>query len=200
MRCIRAFRLARPRSTSSPRARACESEPEGSRSKVARSEKSVEKRRRFIRDADDLIGRLTIEFEIELGLRLSVVSSLRRTSAHCAPSGRVGERIAPDRHAHPAASGVRLRLSGRAPPQRRRRRARPARIRLHSRSRKETLGRRWRSSCRHTSSSARRRRRSRRADRRSPALIAKRHPELSPEAGRRRPVAPSAILEHGTCL
>ena len=34
---------------------------------------SAEKRRRFIRDADDLVRCLTIEFEIELGLRSTVV-------------------------------------------------------------------------------------------------------------------------------
>ena len=36
-------------------------------------EKFVKERRRFIRDADDLVRCLTIEFEIELGLRLAVV-------------------------------------------------------------------------------------------------------------------------------
>src|SRR5689334_15363677 len=35
---------------------------------VTPSEKSAQKRRRGIRDADDLVGRLTIELEIELGL------------------------------------------------------------------------------------------------------------------------------------
>jgi hypothetical protein len=41
--------------------------------KPAASKESAEERRRFIRDADDLVRCLTIEFEIELGLGPTVV-------------------------------------------------------------------------------------------------------------------------------
>jgi hypothetical protein len=38
-------------------------------------EELAEERRRFIRDANDLVGGLTIEFEIELSFGLAVISS-----------------------------------------------------------------------------------------------------------------------------
>ena len=41
----------------------------------AASEEFVEERRRFVRDADDLVGGLAVEFEIELGTGLAVVFS-----------------------------------------------------------------------------------------------------------------------------
>jgi len=40
---------------------------------VVMLEEAIEKRRRFIRDADDFIRCLAIEFEIELGFRLSII-------------------------------------------------------------------------------------------------------------------------------
>src|ERR1700691_694193 len=39
----------------------------------AKLEEAIEKRRRFIRNADDFVRCLTIEFEIELGFRLSII-------------------------------------------------------------------------------------------------------------------------------
>jgi len=40
---------------------------------VVMLEEAIEKRRRFIRDADDFVRCLAIEFEIELGFRLSII-------------------------------------------------------------------------------------------------------------------------------
>jgi hypothetical protein len=63
-------------------------------------EESSEERRRFIRDADDLVRCLTIEFEIELGLGSTVVPVGKKSEL--APSqAPLRERGAPDGDAHP---------------------------------------------------------------------------------------------------
>ena len=49
--------------------------------KSAALKESAEERRRFIRDADDLVRCLTIEFEIELGLGSTVVPVGKRLSS-----------------------------------------------------------------------------------------------------------------------
>ena len=50
-----------------------QSEIEGPTNKLARLKESIEKRRRFIRDADDFVRCLAIELEIELGFRLAII-------------------------------------------------------------------------------------------------------------------------------
>jgi hypothetical protein len=50
-----------------------QSERAGLTNKLVTLEESVEKRHRFIRDADDFVRCLAIEFEIELGFRLAII-------------------------------------------------------------------------------------------------------------------------------
>src|SRR5438270_6170915 len=65
----------------------------------AASKESAEERRRFIRDADDLICRLTVEFEIELGLRPAVVP-VGKTFELAPAQAPLREPGAPDGDAH----------------------------------------------------------------------------------------------------
>ena len=68
-------------------------------SKSAALKKSAKERRRFIRDADDLVRCLTIEFEIELGLGSTVVPVGKRFEL-APPQAPLRERGAPDGDAH----------------------------------------------------------------------------------------------------
>src|SRR5215472_7760146 len=63
------------------------------------SEESVEERRRVIRDADDLVRCLTIEFEVELGLGSAVVPGGERSEL-APPQAPLRARRAPDGDAH----------------------------------------------------------------------------------------------------
>ena len=62
-------------------------------------EASVEKRRRFIRYADDLVRCLAVEFEIELGFRLAVIP-VGKLFQFAAPQWPLRERGSFDRDAH----------------------------------------------------------------------------------------------------
>lgn len=62
-------------------------------------EKRSKKRRSFIRDADDLVRRLPVEFEIELGLGPTVVP-IAETLELATPQRLLRERGAPDRDAY----------------------------------------------------------------------------------------------------
>jgi hypothetical protein len=64
-------------------------------SKSAALKESVEERRRFVRDADDLVRCLTIEFEIELGLGSTVVPVGKKFEL-APPQAPLRERGAPD--------------------------------------------------------------------------------------------------------
>jgi hypothetical protein len=68
-------------------------------SKSAALKESAEERRRFIRDADNLVRCLTIEFEIELGLGSTVVP-VGKQSELTPPQARLRERSASDGDAH----------------------------------------------------------------------------------------------------
>src|SRR5215510_6911012 len=63
------------------------------------SEESVEERRRVIRDADDLVRCLTIEFEVELGLGSAVVPGGKRSEL-APPQTPLRTRRASDGDAH----------------------------------------------------------------------------------------------------
>src|SRR5207302_4214808 len=63
------------------------------------SKESAEERRRFIRDADNLVRRLTIEFEIELGLGSTVVPVGKKLEL-APPKAPLRERGASDGDAH----------------------------------------------------------------------------------------------------
>jgi len=65
----------------------------------ARLEEFAEERRRFIRDTDDLIRCLTIEFEIELGPGLAVIP-VGEMFELAPPQRPLGERCAFDGDAH----------------------------------------------------------------------------------------------------
>src|SRR5258707_15802598 len=69
------------------------------RSKSAASKKPAEERHRFIRDADNLVRCLTIEFEIELGLG-STVLPVGKKSELAPPQTPLCERGASDGDAH----------------------------------------------------------------------------------------------------
>jgi hypothetical protein len=69
-------------------------------SKSAASEEPAEERRRFIRDAGNLVRCLTIEFEIELGLGSTVVP-VGETSELAPSQAPLCERAASDGDAHP---------------------------------------------------------------------------------------------------
>src|ERR1700720_2823667 len=68
-------------------------------SRSAALKKSAEERRRFIRDADNLIRCLTIEFEIELGLGSTVVPVGKKFEL-APPQAPLRERGASDGDAH----------------------------------------------------------------------------------------------------
>ena len=68
-------------------------------SKSGALEESAEERRRFIRDADDLVRCLTIEFEIELGLG-STVAPVGKMFELAPAQAPLRERGAPDGDAH----------------------------------------------------------------------------------------------------
>jgi hypothetical protein len=59
----------------------------------------AEERRRFIRDSDDLVRCLTIEFEIELGLRSTIVPVPKKFEL-TASQAPFRDRNASDRDAH----------------------------------------------------------------------------------------------------
>src|SRR5215470_4090472 len=63
------------------------------------SEESMEERRRVIRDADDLVRCLTIEFEVELGLGSAVVPGGKRSELP-PPQAPLRARRASDHDAH----------------------------------------------------------------------------------------------------
>src|SRR5437870_10980353 len=67
--------------------------------KSAGLKESAEKRRRFIRDANDLVRCLTVEFEIEFGLRSTVVP-VGKTFKLAPSQASLRERGASDDHAH----------------------------------------------------------------------------------------------------
>ena len=67
-------------------------------SKSAALKESAEERYRFIRDADDLVRGLTIEFEIELGLGSTVVP-VGKKSELAPPQAPLGARRASDSNA-----------------------------------------------------------------------------------------------------
>src|SRR5262249_13363214 len=66
----------------------------------ARLEVFAEERRRFIRDADDLVRCLTIEFEIELGLGSTIIP-VSEAFELAAPQRPLRKRGGSDGHAHP---------------------------------------------------------------------------------------------------
>src|SRR5438094_2932002 len=68
-------------------------------SKSASLKESAEERRRFIRDADNLVRCLTIEFEIELGLGATVVP-LGKKFELAPPQAPLRQRRASDGDAH----------------------------------------------------------------------------------------------------
>jgi hypothetical protein len=68
-------------------------------SKSAGLKESAEERRRFIRDADDLVRCLTIEFEIELGLGPTVVPVGKKFEV-APPQATLCDRGASDGDAH----------------------------------------------------------------------------------------------------
>src|SRR5205807_10157583 len=68
-------------------------------SKSAALKEPAEKRRRFIRDADNLVRCLTIEFEIELGLGSTVIP-VGKKSELAPPQTPLRERGASDGDAH----------------------------------------------------------------------------------------------------
>src|SRR5438552_17604769 len=68
-------------------------------SKSAALKESAEERCRFLRDADNLVRCLTIEFEIELGLGSTFVP-VGKKSELAPPQAPLGERGAPDGDAH----------------------------------------------------------------------------------------------------
>src|SRR5438067_6645854 len=70
-----------------------------STSRSAALKESAEERRRFIRDADNLVRCLTIEFEIELGLGSTVVPIGKRFEL-APPQARLRERGVPNSDAH----------------------------------------------------------------------------------------------------
>src|SRR5438445_10517795 len=68
-------------------------------SKSAALKESAEERRRFIRDADNLVRCLTIEFEIELGFGSTVVP-VGKKFEFAPPQAPLCERGASDGYAH----------------------------------------------------------------------------------------------------
>src|SRR5881227_4257609 len=68
-------------------------------SRSAALKESAEERRRFIRNADDLVRCLTIEFEIELGLGSTVVPVGKKLEL-ASPQAPLRKRGAPDSDAH----------------------------------------------------------------------------------------------------
>ena len=66
---------------------------------VLSSKESEEERRRLIRDADNLVRCLTIEFEIELGLGSTIVP-VRKKFEFAPPQASLRERGTPDGDAH----------------------------------------------------------------------------------------------------
>jgi hypothetical protein len=68
-------------------------------SKSAALKEPAEERRRFIRDADNLVGCLTIEFEIELGLRSTIVP-VGKKFEFAPPQAPLCQRGASDGDAH----------------------------------------------------------------------------------------------------
>src|SRR3954469_5486980 len=75
------------------------STPLPKRKQLVALEEGAEERRRFVREADDLVRRLTIEFEIELspGLPVSPIGE----TAELGPAQRpLGDRCAADGEAH----------------------------------------------------------------------------------------------------
>ena len=69
-------------------------------SKSAALKESAEERRRFVRDPDNLVRCLTIEFEIELGLGSSVIP-VGEKFQFAPPQGPLRQRGPPDNDAHP---------------------------------------------------------------------------------------------------
>jgi hypothetical protein len=66
---------------------------------VLLQEESIQKRRRFIRDADDLVRCLTVEFETEFGFRFAVFP-VRKMLELSPPQGPLRDRGAFDHDAH----------------------------------------------------------------------------------------------------
>src|SRR5271165_2555752 len=66
---------------------------------LSASEEPAEKRRRLIRDADDLVRGLSIEFKIEFGSRPAVIPVGKMVEL-ASPQWPLGEHGAPDREAH----------------------------------------------------------------------------------------------------
>jgi hypothetical protein len=91
-----------------------QSKREGLANKLVRLQESIEKRRRFIRDADDFVRCLEIEFEIELGFRLAVIP-VSKVFELAPPQWPLRKSGAFDGDANAEEFEGRLRLSSRLP-------------------------------------------------------------------------------------